>query len=100
MRLVALALAVLATTHAGCGRKPKRDKGTLDQTAAKALFDEVPVATPPGISDVTIDERGVLWAVSERDPTVVELELGKPPIPHPIEGIQAGVDTEAIQALG
>jgi hypothetical protein len=99
MRLVAVALAVLALTQASCSRR-KRNKGSIDRAAAKALFEEVPVATPPGISDVTADERGVLWAVAEREPTIVEIELGKPPIAHRIEGVPAGVDTEAVQSLG
>ncbi len=99
MRLVALALAVLAVTHAGCGRR-KGKKGPIDRVAADALFEQIPVVTPPGISDVTVDERGVMWAVAERDPIVVEIELGKPPIQHRIEGIVEGVDIEAIQSLG
>src|SRR5262245_35852728 len=66
----------------------------------KRLFEEVPIEAPPGMSDLTIDDRGVIWAISERDRVVLELELGKPPIRHPLDGVPDGTDTEGIGWLG
>jgi hypothetical protein len=76
------------------------DHAPIDREAASALFEVVPIAAPPGMSDLTIDEHGVLWAISERDRIVIEIELGKPPIQHPLEGVDFGLDTEAMLALG
>lgn len=91
-------LAVLLALSACEGR---RKTGPMDQAAAQRLFEQVPlVGVPPGMSDLTIDDRGVLWGIAERDRKVVELAIGKPPIVHPLEGVQAGLDTEAIAWLG
>ena len=75
--------------------------------AATALFDELPLrpGLPPGISDLSLDDRGHIWAVAERDHVVVELVLEGSPlaikdVEHPLDGIPAGVDTEAIAWLG
>jgi phytase-like protein len=109
MRLAAL------VALAACG---KSHEPALDKEAARSVFEEVPIVAPPGISDLTIDDRGVLWAIPERDRAVVELDLGKPPaspgsagarsnadavrsvIVHPLEGVAPGIDTEAIAWLG
>lgn len=80
--------------------EPRRDHGAIDREAASALFDELVIETPPGISDITVDDRGVLWAVAERDRAVIELELGKSPIVHELEGLTRDLDTEAIVWLG
>jgi hypothetical protein len=94
MRLVLL-LALLA-----CGKQP--GSGVLDKEAAKGVFEEVAVDTPPGMSDLSIDDRGVLWAIAERDREVAEIELGKPPRVklHPLDGIATATDTEALAWLG
>jgi hypothetical protein len=91
--------ALLVVALVACGER-RGDRTPVDRAAADKLFEEVPVATPPGMSDLTLDERGVLWAVSERDRMVIELELGKPPVSHPLDGVAFGQDTEAILALG
>ena len=74
---------------------------------AETLFDEIPLRPelPPGISDLSLDDRGHIWAVPERDHVVIELELSGSPITvkdveHPLEGVPDGVDTEAIAWLG
>jgi hypothetical protein len=65
------------------------------------LFDLVRVETPNGISDLTLDEHGHVWAIAERDRVAVEmLPDGTHAVQHPIDGIGEGVDTEAISALG
>jgi hypothetical protein len=51
------------------------------------------------MSDLTIDDRGVMWSIAERDRQILELELGKPPVVHPLEGVPAGTDTEALTWL-
>ena len=66
----------------------------------EAPFKAIEIATPPGISDLTLDDHGHLWAIAERDRVVVELTpdgtiLGT----HPV-AIPPGVDTEAITSLG
>jgi hypothetical protein len=94
---VVLALLVLGL---GACEEKRGNRAPIDPKAANALFEEVPLAAPPGMSDLTIDEHGVLWAISERDRIVLEIELGKPPIQHTLEGIVLGLDTEAILALG
>ena len=80
--------------------EPRRDHGAIDREAANALFDEIVIEAPPGISDITVDDRGVLWAVAERDRAVIEIELGKPPIVHELKGLTGDLDTEAIVWLG
>ncbi|CAN5146932.1 hypothetical protein BH11MYX1_BH11MYX1_44720 [soil metagenome] len=74
---------------------------------AATLFDEIPLRPelPPGISDLSLDDRGHLWAVPERDHVVLELALEGTPITirdveHPLDGVPAGVDTESIAWLG
>lgn len=91
-----VALAVLG----GCD---KRDKRPMDREAAKKLFDMHQIESPPGMSDLTIDDRGVLWAIAERDPEILEIDVRKQPIVpivHKLEGIAKGVDTESIVWLG
>jgi hypothetical protein len=89
-------LAVLVAL-AACGRG---DHGVLDNKAAKGVFEQVPIPTPPGMSDLSIDDRGVMWSVAERDRQVLEIELDKLPRVHQLEGIPGGIDTEAIAWLG
>jgi hypothetical protein len=78
--------------------------GPMDREAAKKLFDEIALPTaPPGMSDLTIDDRGILWSIAERDRTVLEIDPSKQPVAvtaHPVQGIAEGVDTEAITWLG
>ena len=90
-------LAVLVAL-AACGKG--HEPGVLDKEKAKGVFEEVRITTPPGMSDLTIDNRGMLWAIAERDRAVLELEIGKPAITHPLEGVAPGIDTEAIAWLG
>ncbi|MBV8761201.1 MAG: SdiA-regulated domain-containing protein, partial [Deltaproteobacteria bacterium] len=66
-----------------------------------ALWDAVELATPPGISDLALDDRGHLWAIAERDRVVVEMQPdGTGLVRHPLDGVPAGLDTEALAYLG
>jgi len=89
MRLAAV-LALAACSH---------DRAPIDREAARGVFEEVRIDAPPGMSDLTLDDRGVMWAISERDRQVLELTLGKPPIRHALDGIPDGVDTEGLAWL-
>ena len=93
MKLLAVLLALVA-----CGKQHER--GPIDYEKAKGLFEQVPIAAPPGMSDLTIDDRGVMWAVPERDREVISIELGKEPVRHALEGVSGAVDTEGIAWLG
>ncbi len=91
-----VALAVL-------GACDKRDKEPMDRVAGKKLFAMHRLASPPGMSDLTIDDRGVVWAIAERHPQILEMDVRKQPIVpivHKLEGIAKGVDTESIVWLG
>jgi hypothetical protein len=94
-----LALVALALL----GACDQRDKRPMDQEAAKGLFDRIKLDSPPGMSDLTIDDRGIVWAIAERDRKVLEIDVSKNPvvpIVHELKGIANGVDTEAIAWLG
>ena len=92
MRRVALALVV-----AGCGTHNEPVS-----TAPSPFDEELALDAPPGVSDLTIDDRGHLWAMPERDRVVVEIELGvtATSTPHPLDGVPDGLDTEALTWLG
>lgn len=95
MKWIALVAALAA-----CGKHRDRP---MNKQAAEALFDELPIDAPPGMSDLTIDDRGVLWAIAERDRKVVEISLGEGTptvVTHDLTGIPDGIDTEAIAWLG
>lgn len=94
MKRIALVAALAA-----CGTRDR----PIDKEAARALFDEIEIDAPPGISDLTIDDRGVLWAIAERDRKVLEIALGSGTATvtsHDLTGIPGGVDTEALAWLG
>jgi len=92
MRTVAL-LALVA-----CG---KHHHGQIDREKARALWDEVPIATPPGVSDLSVDDRGVVWAIPERDRELDEIALpAATVVHHPLDGVPDGDDTEALAWLG
>jgi hypothetical protein len=96
MSYALVALAVLG----GCD---KRDSLPMDRDAARKLFDMQRLEAPPGMSDLTIDDRGVLWGIAERQRQILEIDVRKQPvmtIVHELEGIAKGVDTEAILWLG
>jgi hypothetical protein len=76
------------------------EPGTIDREKARGLFEELLLDAPPGMSDLSIDDRGMLWSVAERERKVLEIELGKPPHVYPLEGVPGAVDTEAIAWLG
>jgi hypothetical protein len=88
--------ALVAGALVACsGRHP----GKLDETKAKQLFDVVQLAdAPPGVSDLTLDDKGTIWAIAERDRVV--LELTTPIKKHSLDGVDAGLDTEAVTWLG
>ncbi|HEY5945861.1 MAG TPA: esterase-like activity of phytase family protein [Kofleriaceae bacterium] len=92
---------VVFVALAACGKSG--ESGVMDREAAKGVFEEVKIDAPPGMSDLSIDDRGVLWAIAERDRHVVEIDLsGQAPrvTSHPLDGIAHGIDTEAIAWLG
>jgi len=97
-----LALVTLVTLGL-LGACDQRDKRPMDREAAKGLFDQIKLDSPPGMSDLTVDDRGIVWAIAERDRRVLEIDVTKSPlvpIMHELEGIADGVDTEAIAWLG
>jgi hypothetical protein len=77
----------------GCSHRAELDR---------SAFDEISVLDcPPGVSDLSIDDHGTLWAIPERDHFVLEIPRpGTRVIPHPLDGVAAGLDTEAITWLG
>lgn len=89
---------------AACGKHQEAGPhgAALDQQVARDLFEVVPLDVPPGISDLTVDDRGVMWAIAERDREVLEIELADPPrvTLHPLDGVPAKVDTEGLAWLG
>ena len=65
----------------------------------RGAFDQITeLDSPPGVSDLSIDDRGTLWAIPERDRFVLELH-GATVTPHPLEGVADNIDTEAIAWL-
>jgi hypothetical protein len=69
--------------------------------APDPMLTRYPLDSPPGVSDLTIDAQGQLWAVPERDRFVIE--IGKPGAPvklHPLDGVPAGLDTESMAWVG
>jgi hypothetical protein len=49
------------------------------------------------VSDLTVDDRGALWAIPERDHVVLEIAApGAAVVQHPLDGVPDGVDTEAL----
>lgn len=95
MRLLAAVVLV------ACGKH--HEPGVLDKQAAQGVFEEVRIDAPPGMSDLTIDDRGVLWSIAERDRQVIEIDLATTPPRtrmHALDGFSPGVDTEALAWLG
>ncbi|MGE5184014.1 MAG: SdiA-regulated domain-containing protein [Acidobacteriota bacterium] len=72
-----------------CGKHAELDR---------SAFDEIDVLdSPPGVSDLAIDDHGTLWAIPERDRVVLEIPRpGARAIAHPLVGVADGIDTEAI----
>jgi len=87
---------------AACGKHHEAGPATLEPQATHDLFEVIPLDVPPGISDLTVDDRGVMWAIAERDREVLEIELSDPPrvTLHPLDGVPAKVDTEGLAWLG
>jgi hypothetical protein len=97
MKRALLGLALIA-----CGKKDD-DKSAV--AIPPAPFDEVALDLPPGTSDLSIDDRGHLWAIAERERVVAEIELDTQDATatftrHPLDGVPEGVDTEALSWLG
>ncbi|MFT3698533.1 MAG: hypothetical protein QM831_35640 [Kofleriaceae bacterium] len=97
---LAIALAACSKHHDA----PSTGSAAPVGSNAGLPFDEITVDLPPGESDLSIDDKGHLWAVAERDHVISELELvpnGPPKItPHPMDGVPDGVDTESLAWLG
>lgn len=67
---------------------------------ARDPFTRYTLDSPPGVSDLAIDDRGTLYAIPERDHVVLEIaKPGAPIVSHPLDGVPDGVDTEAIAWL-
>lgn len=86
-----LPLAVVA-----CGKHERPDRATR----AKGVFHEITIPTPPGMSGMALDDRGVIWAVPERDRRFVELTLDGKVTMYPMIGFPDHVDTEGVAWLG
>jgi hypothetical protein len=96
MKRYLVALALLAACD-------QRDKQPMDQAAAAKLFEQIEIAAPPGMSDLSIDDRGVLWSIAERERKILEIDISKRPafaFVHELQGIAKGVDTEGLVWLG
>ena len=65
-----------------------------------SLFTLTEIRTPPGISDLTVDDKGHLWAIAERDRIAVEMTQYGGVLANHAVMIPPGVDTEAIAFLG
>lgn len=66
-----------------------------------ALWDAVVLATPPGMSDLTLDDHGHLWTIPERNRVVIEMQPGGTGlVSYPLDGIPLGLDTESLAYLG
>jgi hypothetical protein len=89
---------VLIVALVACGKH--HEQSHVERGAARGAFEVVPLDAPPGMSDLTLDDRGVMWAIAERDRHVLELELGKPPVVYALDGVPAGTDTEGLAWLG
>ena len=86
---VAVALALVL----GCSHHGER--------ADTSKFDAIPLASPPGVSDLSLDDRGVLWAIPERDRVLLEITFPAGTVTqHPLDGVPAGLDTESVTWLG
>lgn len=83
-------LFLLAACHAHDKAPPANNK----------LFDTIAIHVPPGISDLTLDDKGHLWAIAERDRVATEMTPDGRTIADHMVDIPAGVDTEAIAFLG
>jgi hypothetical protein len=82
-------LVVLAACSRSNGTPPTND-----------LFATIAIHVPPGISDLTLDDRGHLWAIAERDRVATEMTPDGTTIRDHMVVIPDGVDTEAIAFLG
>ena len=97
MKVAAVVLAIVAC------------HGNDDDKSAVAVppapFDEITIDLPPGTSDLSLDDRGHLWAVAERERVVAEIELDTQHMTakftrHPLDDVPDGLDTEALSWLG
>jgi len=74
-----------------CGHAPAPDT---------SRYDAIELDSPPGVSDLALDDRGTLWAIPERDHFVLEIALPAGTVKrHPLDGVPAGVDTEGLTWL-
>lgn len=92
--------AVLAVAAVGCGRDARPQ---VDREAARGVFEEIAIDAPPGLSGLAVDDRGVLWAVPERDRFLVEIVLGEHTAKttlYPLYDVPTGLDTEGLAFLG
>jgi hypothetical protein len=84
----------------GCHDDHKSIEKTADKSADVKLFDTVELKNvPAGLSDLTIDDSGELWAIPERDRHVVRI-VDNTPTTFALEGVAPGLDTEALAWLG
>jgi len=92
MRLACLLLL------AACGRSE------VDRERAAKLFEEIRVATAPGLSGLAADDAGGLWTVAERDHRAYRIVLdaqNKPALEtFVVEGTSEKLDLEGIGWLG
>jgi hypothetical protein len=101
MKIAALALVLVL----GCSRhdhtRPPDPPPVQTIHVDTPAVETIRVDTPPGVSDLTLDDRGTLWAIPERDPFLVEIALPSGAVVrHPLDGVPPGVDTESLTWLG
>lgn len=83
---------------AACG------KTEIDRERAAQLFDQVELATAPGLSGLASDDAGGLWTVAERAARAYRITLDAQEQPaietFTVEGVPPRVDLEGIAWLG
>jgi hypothetical protein len=90
---------LLLVALASCGHKDDPRAGLAER--AKGTFHQIVIDTPPGMSDLSLDDQGNLWSVPERDRFLLELTVdGKILQKYPITGVPDGMDTESVAWLG
>jgi hypothetical protein len=113
-----LAAAILSAALAACGAGGADGPAPAPPPRAQRRAPPSPRPTPPallegvvraviaapgvtGLSDLTIDDDGQLWAVPERNRALVRMRAdGSAPRAVPVDGVPPSLDTEGVAWLG
>jgi len=70
------------------------------QPPDSSKVDTIVLDSPPGVSDLSLDDKGTLWAIPERDRFLLEIAFPSGKVTrHPLDGVPAGLDTESLTWL-